>query len=265
MCLLYIRRIGPVTGIVPPTRRRLPPATCCPCELMETDPGLFDAAMRRGAEPPAGGRGSRPPACAMKNVSVCSRTNTSCFTTFIYKWRMCAFVWFFFCFVLFSSPVLEVCTGFWRLLSELRAVESGWFPRHGRHSQIRAWRTQVFIKQRLKNQDGWNADTRVYDARYSSSISKTLSSFGPKVSTFVWICFYLKNLKCLFFLLLLLLVVKDDFSPRRHSRNFVCSVFGSKPKIFPSNVCLCPSRSYFYSKPSCFVCVFFLFFFLQVQ
>lgn len=66
---------------------------------------------------------------------------------------------------------------------------------------------------------------------------------------FFSICFYLKNLKCLFFCLL---VVKDDFSPRRHSRNSVCSVFGFKSKIFPSpSVCTCPSHSYFYSKPSC--------------
>lgn len=82
MYLLYILRVGPVTGMLPTTQQRLPPSTCCPCEFMEPDQGLFDVALK-----PKAGHRFHPPACAKKkNVSVrLLWTNNSCFTIFIHK------------------------------------------------------------------------------------------------------------------------------------------------------------------------------------
>lgn len=87
MYLLYIRRVGPVTGMV-----------------QTTGPGLFDVAMK-----PKAGCCFHPPACAKKNVSVCSGlTLVALQYSFINDVCMCLNVFVFF----FFSPVLEVCTGF---------------------------------------------------------------------------------------------------------------------------------------------------------
>lgn len=157
------------------------------------------------------------------------------------------------CMLLFSSsPVLEVCTGFWRLLSELS--ESCLFPQHATQPGV-FW---VFIKQRLKNEDGWNADTRVYDAWYSSSIFKNLVQFWSKSFYACLNSFLFEKSKVpLFFVV----VGRQRWFFTSQAFQKLCSVLGSKPKIFPSNVRLCPSRSYFYSKPTQLFCVFFLFFF----
>lgn len=65
---------------------------------------------------------------------------------------------------------------------------------------------------------------------------KTLSSFGPKVSTLVWIRFYLKNLKCLFFFV----VGRQRWFFTSQAFQKLCSVLGSKPQNIPIK---CPSLS----------------------
>lgn len=204
MYLLYIRRIGPVTGIVPTTRRRLRPRDILSMWVHGNGPGFVSSPQREEVA-------FSLPACAMKNVSVCSWTNTSCFTIFIYKWRMCAFV----CRCCFPRPYLkyaQVSDG-----CSLSCLKVVYFHRYEPGGLKSNW---VFIKQRLKNEDGWNADTRVYDAWYSSSIFKNLVQFWSKSFYACLNSFLFEKSKVPLFLLLLL-VVKDDFSPRRHSRNFV--------------------------------------------
>lgn len=138
MYLLYIRRIGPVTGIV---RLRLggdfvPRHSVHVSSWKRTrvclSPQQEDVAV------------SLLPAPWRMYPSVHGLTLVALQYSFIND--VCVRLYVF-----FPSPVLEVCTGFWRLLAELLKVV---YFHSARHSQTRAWRTEVlwvFIKQRLKN------------------------------------------------------------------------------------------------------------------